>query len=294
MIKLRALTLSLFVGAATLLTGCFEDVEAPRIQGLAVNPSAVPMEGSQIQGTVEFDTDKATVSFRISSATTGSVVDASSYFDFSQSAALGSSPATFGRITPRLGAPDGSYTLSVTVTDDDGNSTTERASFQIGAGPRETPFDNNAGDNLRILGAQDNSTDGSFLDVDGFKVFKSGTKTDSEKSTIDLVLFASPNTSTGTLMLLSPKEAAAMGLGGVTSWGAANLNSTVIVKAPGPVNTLEQAMAVIGGSTGEKAEAEVGEVYALKLSNGIYASITFIAIVGNGNAAAATVTILSE
>ncbi|QQS07171.1 MAG: hypothetical protein IPK50_09795 [Fibrobacterota bacterium] len=289
MLKLRALSFSLLLGATTLLTGCFEDVEAPRIKGLAVNPTVVPATGAQIQGIVEYDTDKASVSFQVSGATG----DVSNKFDFSQSITLGSSPASLGTINPREDATVGNYTLTVKVVDDEGNTTSETAKFSFGV-PTDDNLLNNMGDNSRILGAQGNSTEGSFLDVDGFKVFKSGTKTDSEKSTIDVVLFASPNTATGTLLLLSPKQAAADNLGAISSWGSENLNPTIIVKAGGPVLTRDAAIRAIGASTSEKAEVQSGATYALKLSNDAYASITIQSINGVGNAAAVTLQILAD
>lgn len=290
MLKVRALSFALFVGAATLLTGCFEDVKAPRIKGLAVNPAQLTDAGSQIQGAVEFDTDKASVSFRVTSGG----ADATGSFSFSGSSSLSSSPATLGTIKPNGAVTEGAYTLTVTVTDDEGNSTTERAGFAVGNALVVTDLGNNNGDNTRTLGAQGNSTEGSFLDVDAFKVYKSGAKTDSEKSSIDIVLFASPNTTSGILMLMSPKEAAAQGLGGVASWGAANLNSTIIAKASGPITTREAAITAIGVNTSEKAEAQLGATYALKLSNDIYASLTIQGISGPGNTASATLTILSD
>jgi hypothetical protein len=60
------------------------------------------------------------------------------------------------------------------------------------------------------------------------------------------------------------------------------------------VTTRAQAIATIGSNNGEKAEAQVGAVYALRLSNEAYASITITGINGSGNAASATLSILSE
>jgi hypothetical protein len=289
MLKLRALSFSLLFGAATLLTGCFDDVEAPRINGLAVNPEILSVGGSDIQGTVEFDTDKATASFRV----TKGGADATGQFSFTGAQNLSSSPATLGRILPSGSPANGTYELSVTITDDEGNISSKQAKFAIGVEVDDN-LSNNIGDNSRILGAQGNSTEGSFLDVDNFKVFKSGTKTDSEKSSIDAVFFASPNNASGALFLLSPKQAAAEDLGGVSSWGTANLNSTIIVRAGSSILTRDAAIAAIGANTSEKAEVQVGATYALKLSNDAYASITIQSVNGVGNAAAVTLQILSD
>jgi hypothetical protein len=294
MLKLRALSFSLLFGAATLLTGCFDDVEAPRIKGLAVNPYVVTEAGSQIQGSVEYDTDKASVSFSVSRiAESGAVVDASSDFDFSQSISLGGSPASLGSFKPRR-IVDGNYTLAVNVVDDEGNTTTENAPFKIGNVPTETGFSNHAGANVFTLGAQ-GALEGSFLDVDDFKQYSSDnsthTKTPTEKSAIDVVLFANGST----LMLYSPRAAADAGLGGIASWSAVNINSTTIVDAGStPVSTVESAMSLLNGKTSQSAPAVEGHTYALKLSTDNYASLTIAKISGAGTSATATVTILSE
>lgn len=296
MLKLRALTLSMFVGAATLLTGCFEDVEAPRIKNLAVNPYVVTSAGAQIQGMVEYDTDKASVSFKVSRvAESGAVIDASSEFDFSQSITLSSSPASLGTFKPRGTVSDGLYTLAVTVVDDESNSTTEKTSFKIGEGVVVSTLGNNSGSNTFVLGAQ-SAAAGSFLDVDKFTQFSSDndryTKTLADKRSIDLVFFAS---SINIPMLMSPKEAAAQGLGGVETWGDANLKATIIAKASGPITTREQAIAAIGANTSQKAEAQEGATYALFLVDAnIYASITLTSLGGAGKSSTATVSVLSE
>lgn len=295
MLKVRALSIALFVGASTLLTGCFDDVEAPRIKGLAVNPHEVPRTGSQIQGTVEYDTDKASVSFKVSRVTeSGAVVDASSDFDFSQSISLGASPATLGTVTPRTGAFDGIYTLAVTVVDDESNSTTEKTSFQLGSGTFVTGLGNNSGANTFTLGAQ-YASQGSFLDVDDFKQYSSDnashTKTSTEKSAIDVVLFANGST----LMLYSPRAAADAGLGGIASWSDGNINSTTIVDAgTTPVATVEAAMSLLNGKSSQSAPALEGHTYALKLSTDNYGSLTITNISGSGTTATARVSILSE
>lgn len=291
--RLRLLVTGLLLGASTLLTGCFESDDPPQIKNLAVNPSKVAPAGSSISGTVEFSTDNANVAFRVLRKSSSGTTEATSDFNFTSASTLKSSPSGLGMIVPNSGVSDGSFDLAVTVVDANGNQVTEHTSFTLGDVISATNLDDNQGNNTRTLGAQGNATEGSFLDVDGFQVYKSGTKTTAEKRAIDLVFFANPNSGSGTPMLYSPKEANQEGLGNLSSWDV-DLRTTYITRASGPITTEEQAAAALAGVTTQRAVAASGATYALKLENGTYASLTITSISGTGNAASVTVTILAQ
>lgn len=287
--KLRILPLAAISLALSLFTGCDDSTDAPKISGFGVSNAKVDApKNINLTGSVEFGTDDATISYTVSPST--GITPPASYVSKS-------SPASLAKDQIQIDATaNGTYTVTITVKDADGQTTTAQTSFCVGSCGTSsgTKLGDNAGLNTVELGAQ-NAAAGSFLNADGFEVFKSdsdknGYKTAAQKQSIDVVFFAS---SAGVPTFYAPTAAASAGLGGIASWGS-DAKSTIIVDAgTSPITTKEGAMAAIGSQTSTQAAVVSGHYYALKLSNGKYAVINAI-IGGSGMSATATVDILSE
>lgn len=290
--KLRFLPLAAMTLALSLFTGCDEESDAPVINGYKLDNTAPVVTSAaasiNTMGTVDFGTDKATVHYAVSGPGVSSITVPADFTVTSSGSSIGK------KFDIAMGAPAGTYSISVTVTDEDGGVASQSVSFTIGGGSSSTPLGNNAGKNTATLGAQSASA-GSFLNADGFEVFKSdsdvnGYKTSAQKQSIDVVFFA---TDAGVATFFAPTAAAAAGLGGISSWGS-DAKSTIIVDAgTSPITTKEAASAAIGSQTSTQATVVSGHYYALKLSNGKYAVLNAI-LAGAGKSATVTVDILSE
>lgn len=292
--KIRpALALTL---ALSLFNGCWWDTnsnpDAPTISGLAVSPSQVAKTGeaSKITGTIGINTDNATVSYKVTNASG----DVTGKFTIGSIPGSISGSSTLAGTILATSADDGSYTFAITVSDADGQITSQTAGFTVGVAEIPSDLKDNNGSNTLTLGAQSASA-GSFLNVDGFEVFKSdndvnGYKTTAQKQSIDVVFFA---TDAGVPTFFAPTAAATAGLGGVASWGA-DAKSTIIVDAGvTPILTKAGVVSAIGSQTTTQATVQTGHYYALKLSNGKYAVLNAI-LSGAGKSASVTVDILSE
>lgn len=254
----------------------------PTIIGFGVDnatPSAGPSSFGT-KGTAVIETSKATVSYSVSPS--AGLTPPASF-----SIVSGSSIAKQVQIS--TGAPNGSYTITVTVTDEDGNSTAQAASFCVNscAGPFDLTFEKLMPD--LSVGAQ-NASPPAFIDVDGATTYGGGAKTAAVIASIDAIFFAD---ATDQISLMSPSYAASNSLGNLSAWSTKQ--STVIVDAgTTPVSTVTAAKAIIGTSTAQVAAVESGHYYALKLTNGEYAVIRFSSLSGSGRSATGTITLFVE
>lgn len=288
--KLRFLPLAAMTLALSLFTGCDDEEGSVTINGFGVS-TGTPKAGESFNttGTADFETDQATVKYSFSPSTG---ITVPSEFKIASGSSVGK------QIDIAPGTASGNYSVTVTVTDEDGIAASQTATFCVnvcgGGGGTGTPLGDRGGENTATLGAQSASA-GSFLNVDGFEVFKSdnetnGYKTAAQKQSIDIVFFS---TEAGVPTFFAPTAAAAAGLGGVASWGS-DAKSTIIVDANStPITTKEGAIAAIGAQSTTQAVVVSGHYYALKLSNGKYAVVNAI-LAGSAKSATVTVDILSE
>lgn len=287
--KLRFLPLAAMTLALSLFTGCDDEDGSVTINGFGVD-NAMPEAGKSFntKGTADFETDKATVSYAFSPS---AGITGPSSFTIASGASLGK------QIDISSSAATGTYSVTVTVTDEDGVAASQTATFCVevcsGTPPTGTLLPDNGGANTITLGAQSASA-GSFLNVDGFESFKSDNatyaKTAAQKQSIDVVFFAS---AAGVPTFYAPTAAADADLGGIKSWGS-DAKSTIIVDAgTTPIETKEAAISAIGSKSTTQAAVVSGHYYALKLSNNKYAVINAI-LAGSDKSATVTVDILSE
>lgn len=255
---------------------------APKISGFSLdntNPAAGPSSFTT-KGTADFETSKATVSYAVSPSA-GLTLPAS--FTITSGSSIGK------QVQISTGAPNGSYTITVTVTDEDGNFTSQAATFCVNscAGPVDLTFDILEPD--LFVGAQRASA-GAFIDVNGGVVYTSGSKTDAVLASIDVIFFAD---ATDQISLMSPSYAASNSLGTIINW--TTRNSTIIVDAgTSPITDLKMAMSKIGSSTSQVASVVSGHYYALKLVNGEYAAIKVVSLSGSGQSSSGSITLFVE
>ncbi len=279
--KLRFLPLAAMTLALSLFTGCDDEEGSVTINGFGVD-NATPLVGPSsitTKGTADFETDKATVSYTVSPSTG---VNVPSAFTIASGSSLSK------QIPYSAEAAPGSYTVTVTVTDEDGIAASQSATFCIGGacgGGGGTPFDKLEPD--LDVGAQSVNGKGSFIDVDGGEVFTEGTK---DVSKVDAVFFAD---AAGQISLMSPKYAATNSLGGVNTWGT-QLQTIIVEAGTSEIATKEAAMAKVGSATTQIAAVTSGHYYAMKLSNNEYAVVKIASLSGSGKAAAGTITLFVQ
>ncbi|QQS07174.1 MAG: hypothetical protein IPK50_09810 [Fibrobacterota bacterium] len=278
--KLRFLPLAAMTLALSLFTGCDDETGTVTINGFGVdnaNPAVGP-SSITTKGTADFETDQATVSYSVSPS--AGVTIPSSF-----NIAAGGSLAK--QIQYTAAAVPGSYTVTVTVTDEDGVSASQAATFCIGGACGTStgiPLDMLEPD--LTVGAQDAKA-GSFIDVDGGAVYTSGAK---DFSVVDAIFFAD---AAGQISLMSPSYAASNSLGAVSAWST-KLSTVIVDAGTAAVATREAAMAKIGTSNTQVAAVVSGHYYALKLANGQYAAIKIASLSSSGKAASGTITLFVE
>jgi hypothetical protein len=280
--KLRFLPLAAMTLALSLFTGCDDEEGSVTINGFGVD-NANPAAGSSFntKGTADFETDKATVSYTVSGPDAGKIIPPSSF-------AIASGSSLGKLFTVPAGTAAGSYSVTVTVTDEDGIAASQSASFCVGGacgGGSGMPLDKLEPD--LDVGAQSVTGKGSFIDVDGGEVFTEGTK---DVSKVDAVFFAD---AAGQISLMSPSYAATNSLGGVSTWGT-KLQTVIVEAGTSEIATKEAAMAKVGSATTQIAAVTSGHYYAMKLANNEYAVVKIASLSGTGKAAVGTITLFVE
>ena len=251
-------------------------VAAPTISGFSVDNAYLPagLSSFNTKGSAEFATGKAIVSYAVSPAAN---ITLPASFTLSSGGSLGKQVAIGPNVAP------GAYSLTVTVTDEDGLSASQSATFSISSSG--VTFDMLA-PNLTV-GAQ-NELAGSYIDVDGGLIYTGGSS--KPVAEIDAIFFAD---AAGQISLMSPTHAASSSIGGVSAW--ATRQSTVVVDAgTAPVLTVGAARALIGTSSSQIAAVVSGHYYALRLANGEYAAIQIASLTGIGRSASASITLFVE
>lgn len=255
---------------------------APVILGFSFD-NVTPGTGTTIftRGIVDFGTDKATVSYSVSGGGANKIFLPATF----TVNASGSSIGKQIQIAPD--ASNGTYTVTVTVTDEDGGVASTSAAFSLYSNSTGIVFEMLEPD--LFVGAQRASA-GAFIDVNGGVVYTSGSKTDAVLASIDVIFFAD---ATDQISLMSPSYAASNSLGTIINW--TTRNSTIIVDAgTSPITDLKMAMSKIGSSTSQVASVVSGHYYALKLVNGEYAAIKVVSLSGSGQSSSGSITLFVE
>ena len=282
--------LSLAVGLMTSCDSTTSSTSGPGIDNLYLdNYDLSAGQGSTgIHATVTTDAAPMTVTLTIKNKATGQ--DASSYFDLSftgpTSTATSWSATNDGaaKIGAKSGAPNGTYTLTLTATNSTGASTASK-DITVGGGSTGTNLTKNGSVDV---GAQSASA-GSFISIKGGWSINSGDKTAADEDSIDVVFFADGS---NVLYFLSPAKAVNLNLGNLSGWNTKH--STIIVSSTSALTTVDQVKALTDNSSSQSAKVVANGWYAVKLDNGKYGAMQVTAFSDAGRSATASLTVFSN
>lgn len=296
--KLRLVPLAILSLSVGLMTACDSTSSStvPTIDRVGLDDiastSLVAGQGSTtIHSTVTSEAAGFSIAFTITDST-----GADKTSNFTINFTVPSSSATKwvavdqnATLAAKSGITNGTYTLTLTATSSSG-SNHATTTFIVtggtasGSGSSTTTLTKTG---TADLGAQAASA-GSFLSIAGGWSMTSGEKTTADEDSVDIVFFASTNSSSGTPTFYSPAAAYSAGLGSLSGW--TTRHSTIIVSnGTAALSTKEAVVAAIGTAATQSATVTQGNWYAVKLDNGTYGSIYVSSLSNSGNASTAEV-----